>query len=375
MTTEEDAAAQIKKDGSITGTMGRKMTVPYGLYRAHGFVSPHLAADTGFTEADLALFWQALLRDVRAGPLGHARPDVGRGLYVFKHASALGNAPSHRLQADGQGGPQPRRGPLVRRLRRHAAGRRRLAARRRAADVRLRLVRRRTDRRPGPGVRAIMDAPAPAWADADLVMISALQHYSYCPRQCGLIHLDQAWGENLYTLRGRRVHEQVDVPGGETVRGVRVERGAAAVVRPARAGRQGRTWSSSATACPLAGRIQARPAPQEQARRVATRRPGALPGGDVRRRRGSGRDLPPHLASAARGGHRAGPAIGRSRGDGPRPRHDPFGKTAPCRQRLPVRQVFASGVVPANRHRHATPVAAVPLRSLFVIDDRPEAAE
>ena len=41
-----------------------------------------------------------------------------------------------------------------------------------------------------------MDAPAPTWADADLVMISALQHYSYCPRQCGLIHLDQAWDEN-----------------------------------------------------------------------------------------------------------------------------------------------------------------------------------
>jgi CRISPR-associated exonuclease Cas4 len=56
-------------------------------------------------------------------------------------------------------------------------------------------------------------------------MISALQHYSYCPRQCGLIHLDQAWGENLYTLRGRRAHEVVDVPGGETAQGVRIERG------------------------------------------------------------------------------------------------------------------------------------------------------
>src|SRR5206468_7302567 len=40
VTTEDDAAAQIKKDGAITGTMGRKMTVPYGLYRCHGFVSP-----------------------------------------------------------------------------------------------------------------------------------------------------------------------------------------------------------------------------------------------------------------------------------------------------------------------------------------------
>jgi CRISPR-associated exonuclease Cas4 len=63
------------------------------------------------------------------------------------------------------------------------------------------------------------------FSDDDLVMISALQHYSYCPRQCGLIHLDQTWDENLYTLRGRRVHELVDVPGGETAYGVRIERG------------------------------------------------------------------------------------------------------------------------------------------------------
>ena len=55
--------------------------------------------------------------------------------------------------------------------------------------------------------------------------MSALQHFSYCPRQCGLIHLDQAWDENLYTLRGRRVHQAVDVPGGAWEGGVRVERG------------------------------------------------------------------------------------------------------------------------------------------------------
>jgi CRISPR-associated exonuclease Cas4 len=70
-----------------------------------------------------------------------------------------------------------------------------------------------------------MSATSKTWDDADLVMISALQHFSYCPRQCGLIHLDQAWDENLYTLRGRRVHEAVDVPGGETNHGVRTERG------------------------------------------------------------------------------------------------------------------------------------------------------
>jgi CRISPR-associated exonuclease Cas4 len=60
--------------------------------------------------------------------------------------------------------------------------------------------------------------------DADLVLISALQHWSYCPRQCGLIHLDQAWDENLYTLRGRHVHDQVDTPAGEWEHDVWVER-------------------------------------------------------------------------------------------------------------------------------------------------------
>lgn len=65
---------------------------------------------------------------------------------------------------------------------------------------------------------------APHWSDDDLVPVSALQHWSYCPRQCGLIHLDQAWDENLYTLRGRAVHELVDTPEGEWQHNVRIER-------------------------------------------------------------------------------------------------------------------------------------------------------
>ncbi len=63
------------------------------------------------------------------------------------------------------------------------------------------------------------------WPESDLVMISALQHWSYCPRQCGLIHLDHAWDENLYTLKGRAVHELVDEPGGAIEKGVLIQRG------------------------------------------------------------------------------------------------------------------------------------------------------
>lgn len=58
----------------------------------------------------------------------------------------------------------------------------------------------------------------------DYVMLSALQHFVYCPRQFALIHLEQVWEENIYTLRGLRVHEKVDTPSHELIEGVRVER-------------------------------------------------------------------------------------------------------------------------------------------------------
>ena len=84
-------------------TMGRKFTVPYGLYRCHGFVNPFLAAQTGFTgegeNSDLEVFFNALENAFQfdqsaARPAGSMAP---RGLLVFKHDSALGKAPSHSL--------------------------------------------------------------------------------------------------------------------------------------------------------------------------------------------------------------------------------------------------------------------------------------
>ena len=79
------------------GTIGRKSTVPYGLYRAHGFFNPHFAARTGVDAEDLALFWKALemMWDVDRSA---ARGEMAcRGLYVFSHESKLGNAAAHRL--------------------------------------------------------------------------------------------------------------------------------------------------------------------------------------------------------------------------------------------------------------------------------------
>src|ERR1700737_1982049 len=61
--------------------------------------------------------------------------------------------------------------------------------------------------------------------DSELVMISALEHYSYCPRQCALIHVEQTYDENLYTMRGKYAHERVDKVGGEVRKGVAVRRG------------------------------------------------------------------------------------------------------------------------------------------------------
>lgn len=58
----------------------------------------------------------------------------------------------------------------------------------------------------------------------DPIMISALEHYSYCPRQCALIHVEQTFHENLYTMRGRDVHENVDVESSRELSGVRYER-------------------------------------------------------------------------------------------------------------------------------------------------------
>ena len=55
-------------------------------------------------------------------------------------------------------------------------------------------------------------------------MLSALQHWSYCPRQCALIHQEQAFDENVHTMRGNAAHERVDEPGYETFEGVREER-------------------------------------------------------------------------------------------------------------------------------------------------------
>ncbi len=89
--------AEAEKQSGDNRTMGRKFTVPYGLYAAHGFVSSFLAKQTGFDEGDLELLWQALAQ-MFEHDRSAARGEMStRGLYVFKHDSELGNAPAYSL--------------------------------------------------------------------------------------------------------------------------------------------------------------------------------------------------------------------------------------------------------------------------------------
>jgi CRISPR-associated protein Csd2 len=91
--TEKEAEAQ---EGD-NRTMGRKHTVPYGLYRAHGFVSAFLAKQTGFSDDDLELFFSALEQMFEHDRSATRGEMTTRGLYVFKHDSELGNAHAHAL--------------------------------------------------------------------------------------------------------------------------------------------------------------------------------------------------------------------------------------------------------------------------------------
>jgi CRISPR-associated protein Csd2 len=95
VTTEDEKKKQEKREHA--STFGRKSTVPYALYRMHGFISAVDAQKTGFNETDLELLWESLLNAFehdRAAARGEMNP---RALIVFKHESHLGNARSGEL--------------------------------------------------------------------------------------------------------------------------------------------------------------------------------------------------------------------------------------------------------------------------------------
>ena len=231
--------ADVGEDASeaTSGQMGRKSTVPYALYRAHGFVSPFLARDTGFTRTDLDLFWQAL-----AGMFEHDRSAsrgvmAARALIVFEHASARGNHPSHLLfrepghaarRAQDKGSKAP---PRPRSFDHYAVERRPVEAGRRRDDPREDLSR--VAERDGGSVSHARAFPHPRanyrqrkvpMEVDDLLPLSGLQHLIFCERQFALIHVEQLWAENELTISGRQLHERADLPGEAFGADVRVAR-------------------------------------------------------------------------------------------------------------------------------------------------------
>ncbi len=92
--TEKEAE---KQDGD-NRTMGRKFTVPYGLYRCHGFINPFLAKQTGFSDDDLELFWRSLEKMFELDRSASRGQMTAQSLVVFEHKDPLGNAPAHQLQ-------------------------------------------------------------------------------------------------------------------------------------------------------------------------------------------------------------------------------------------------------------------------------------
>lgn len=91
---EDSEEEKAKKE---RGRMGRKFTVPYGLYRCHGFVSAHFAKQTCFSENDLELFWQALINMFEHDRSATRGQMKACGLYVFEHSNNLGDAPADSL--------------------------------------------------------------------------------------------------------------------------------------------------------------------------------------------------------------------------------------------------------------------------------------
>jgi CRISPR-associated protein Csd2 len=101
ITRPEDMVVETSDEGEGRGgkvtEMGRKPLVPYGLYRAHGFYTPHFAEQTGVDTRDLELLWQALEGMWELDRSAARGMMTCRGLYVFSHENKLGNAPAHTL--------------------------------------------------------------------------------------------------------------------------------------------------------------------------------------------------------------------------------------------------------------------------------------
>jgi CRISPR-associated exonuclease Cas4 len=178
--------------------MGRKNIVPYGLYRAEGYISAKLANDpnkgTGFSEEDLNLFWEALANMFEHDHSAARGKMATRKLFVLKHDSDLGNAPSHKLfelvNVERKPEINPPRILLIIRNRRQvccAWG---------SYTYRKGIV---------PTMRT-------EYTTEELLPLSGIQHFMFCRRQWALIHVENQWNDNVLTIEGHLLHARADDP-------------------------------------------------------------------------------------------------------------------------------------------------------------------
>ncbi len=185
ITTEADA----EKKGT---EMGRKYVVPYALYRGEGYVSANLARkSTGFSEDDLALLWDAIVNMFEHDHSAARGKMAVRALVVFKHDGELGNAPSYKL-FDAVSTKKK-------------AG---VEAPRSIDDYEPIAVDESGRSRRGHGP----EAGVAVYDEDEFLALSGIQHFAFCRRQWALIHLEQAWADNVLTAEGdlmhRRAHDE-----------------------------------------------------------------------------------------------------------------------------------------------------------------------
>jgi CRISPR-associated protein Csd2 len=89
--------AEAEKQQGDNRTMGRKFTIPYALYRCHGFISAPFAEKTGFSDDDLNLFWEAVVNMFEHDRSAARGQMAARKLFVFRHNSKMGNVPANEL--------------------------------------------------------------------------------------------------------------------------------------------------------------------------------------------------------------------------------------------------------------------------------------
>ena len=182
-------AITTEADSEKKGTeMGRKYVVPYALYRGEGYVSANLARKlTGFSDEDLSLLWEAIVNMFEHDHSAARGKMAVRALVAFKHDSELGNAPSYKLFDA-------------------------VSTKRKAGVEAPRSIGDYED-------IAIDESAVPEGHDPEdgaggvrrgrvPLALSGIQHFSFCRRQWALIHIEQAWADNVLTAEGELMHKR-----------------------------------------------------------------------------------------------------------------------------------------------------------------------